>query len=331
MNKNWQYKISNCEAPPPVNAWSNIASTLDTVESVGTNFVTKLTAFEATPPATTQKNIFDLLDAETNASFEKKLYNFEAAAPANVWANIVTVLQKSVTKVIPCNTTGAVRTMRPVYYRVAAALVVIGLLSVGIFIFNKKKIEQVDIANVPTVTPKVTDSGANSVAANNTTAPLVTPQIQQVTTTQPAVKQKQVADASDAKVKPITPVYIQSNETENLAQNPANLPAEKIKNSKGETLEDINLVNASTNGYVTISGPDGQRVRLSNKLAAFAGYLDNKTPDAQENIELIIKESSKWRATFTKWRNKMINNGVAPSPVNFMDIVELSDVLEANK
>jgi hypothetical protein len=330
MNNNWQHKISNCEVTPPANAWSNIANALDKVESGSINFVSKLAAFEATPPVTAQKNIFDLLDADTSASFEKKLYKFETAAPANAWANIVTELQKGETKIIPLNTNGTVRTMRPLYYRAAAAAVIIGLLGVGIFIFNKKNVEQVEIANIPTVTPKVNDSGANNIAAANTTTPVVTPQTKQTTTTQEVVKQPEIIDVA-TKVKRIKPEYVQSDETENLAQNPANLQAEKLKNSKGETPEDINLVNANANGYVTISGPDGQQVRLSNKLAAFAGYLNDKKTEAQENLEVIIKESSKWRATFANWRNKMINNGIAPSPVNFMDIVELSNMLEANK
>lgn len=85
------------------------------------------------------------------------------------------------------------------------------------------------------------------------------------------------------------------------------------------------------NNYVSFIGPNGQEVKVSSKFSNLLGYMDGKEPESEEYLDKIINESNFWRGKFKTWRNKMINNNVAPSPSNFMDIIELSKLLQEDK
>jgi hypothetical protein len=112
-----------------------------------------------------------------------------------------------------------------------------------------------------------------------------------------------------------------------LAQSPVTASTEKLQNENGDTPMDISLMNTG-NAYISITGPDGQPVKVSSKLSSLVGYLSNSDVNTRENLDVIIQESAKWRAIFSAWRNKMANNALAPSLSNFMDIIELSEILE---
>lgn len=312
MNNNWQNRILQHNATPPEGAWKNIAGMLD--EENG--FVARLSVYEAAPPATVQKNIFALLDAaDNNSAFAEKMYSFETAAPATVWPNIVTTLEKDGAKVIPFKSVA--KKLAAVYWRAAAAVAVIAVISVAIWLMNRNnsKIAPGETAGVKSQNQEI----ANTKQTNGTnTAPLqnipVTP--------------KQNNTPKNTTVS--NPSYVQDNEVTVLAQNPADGKKDKLQTITGETPQDIAAI-STTNSYITITGPDGAPLRVSSKFSNLISYLTEKSPDVQENIDIIIKESAKWKATFAVWRDKMINNAVAPSLTNFMDIIELSDVLENKK
>ena len=120
---------------------------------------------------------------------------------------------------------------------------------------------------------------------------------------------------------------MKGNEAVELAQNPADNSKEKLLDTKGETPTDISLMN-TPNTYISVTGADGQTVKWSSKFSNIIGTLNNNKPNTKENIEVIIEENAKWRAMFTAWSHKMINNSIAPSFSNFMDIIELSKILE---
>lgn len=308
MNSNWQNRILQHAASPPEGAWKNIAGMLD--EESG--FAARLTAYEAIAPATAQENIFALLDAaENNYAFPQRIYDFECAAPAAAWPNIVTALDENAAKVIPLETN--TRKRSSFYLRAAAAIAVIAVISTAIWILNRND--------------KRTDTGEIVHTKNNTVQSQETAGINP----DPAQKNTPVSAEQNSTTKNISrPVYVQNNDITPLAQNPADGKKDKLQTITGETPEDITAIN-SPNSYITISGPDGTPVRVSSKFSGLISYLTEKKPEVQENIDIIIKESAKWKATFAAWRDKMINNAAAPSLSNFMDIIELSDVLEEKK
>jgi hypothetical protein len=78
---------------------------------------------------------------------------------------------------------------------------------------------------------------------------------------------------------------------------------------------------------VSFVGPNGQEVKVSSKFSNLLGYMDGRDPETVENLDKIISESNFWRGKFKSWRNKMISNNNASSPANFMNIIELSKLL----
>ncbi len=120
--------------------------------------------------------------------------------------------------------------------------------------------------------------------------------------------------------------YAKADEVNALAYDPTINRAEKLKGTTGEVINDISLMN-SPNSYVTFTGPNGQDVKVSSKFSNLLGYMDGKDPESEEYLDKIVNESNFWRGKFKNLRNKMINNDIAPSPSNFMNIVELSKLL----
>jgi hypothetical protein len=325
MNSNWQHKIQQHEATPPQSAWENIANLLDAEATESFGFAERLKSAEMAPPSSAEKNIFALLDTEEAALFEKRLYNYETPAPENSWQQIVNKLDNGEAKIISLDTKS--RRINPVFFRAAAAIIIVALLSISVWVLNRQGVGNREIAGEKTSPAPVVPVVTNNSTANNI-IPAEKPAEQTVASASKSSKQKNVNQT-----QPLPgPAYVENADVITLAQNPATLKAEKLQNANGQIPEDFTLVNNSAaNTYVTIAGPDGQSVRVSSKLAVLVNYLTDNGPETQENIEVIIKESAKWRATFAGWREKMTNNNIAPSLTNFMDIIELSNVLEEKK
>lgn len=79
---------------------------------------------------------------------------------------------------------------------------------------------------------------------------------------------------------------------------------------------------ANEQDYLTVAGPDGNSIKVSQKLSKMISYLtDNNITDNNNPTEKTVES----------WKAKMVNNIVTPSMSNFMDIVELGNVLNAEK
>jgi hypothetical protein len=325
MNSNWLNKIQTHTETPPEGAWKNITTLLDKeTENKTADFVTKLQAYHTAPPPNTLEKIFNRLDnkdEKKSAAFAERLYNYSATPPENAWEKITATLD-NVAKIVSFKS--AKNVLKPVYLRAVAAACLI-LIATAIWITSQKKSaiseKQTALVTLPTRQPQTTGAEKIILPAFETQEKKNTSLI---STNQPA--KKTVPLPTSAPVITI-PEYVTANKTEELAQNPGAGNKEKLQNSNGETPMDISLMN-TPNSYISITGPDGQTVKVSSKFSNLLNYLNDKDPAIQENLDIIIKESAKWRTTFAKWRNNMSNNTVAPSLSNFMDIFELTTILE---
>jgi hypothetical protein len=324
MDQNWQHKISNYSEAPPEEAWINIASSLDNEKTESsTIFPYKIVKFEIAPPASAKKNIFELLDVEESEQrLAARLYNYNQDAPTAAWPLIVENLQKEETRVISINSINKQPRIK-IYWKVAAAAVL--LTGTVLWLTRTPDTKGLEISQSKETLPK--------------SQPIVSSS-QDTMTASTGLKNKEgltatVQNAAE-KINAKTPVKINTNpqqsyvlaqQPDELAYNPALAKANKLVAVNGETPQDIDLVN-TPNSYITITGPDGQSIRVSAKFSNLIKYLNNTDKDAQETLDIIIKESAQWRATFANWREKMTNNIMAPSLTNFMDIIELSNVVE---
>ncbi|MEO6454568.1 MAG: hypothetical protein ABIN97_10865 [Ginsengibacter sp.] len=71
--------------------------------------------------------------------------------------------------------------------------------------------------------------------------------------------------------------------------------------------------------YITISGPGGQPVKISEKVASLIVSSDDKYPP-----------NTVWNSKVNEWRAIMKANNLTPTTANFLDIVELTNALKIN-
>jgi hypothetical protein len=317
MSVNWINKILGYKETPPQDVWPNIANELDKDEEENkSSLTTKILAYEAKPPATALVNIFNELDKEHTDNYATRVYNHQEEPPVLAWENITAQLNnENTTAVVPLE--NKKNNIRALYIRIAAAAAVLTIVVTTVLIISKEKPANIN-ESVAAVKPQSQHNTTPEVDTEKTTLPASD---SHENMNNPAEKKSTVEET-------VVIDYVKGNETLPLAPNPAEANKEKLQNSKGETPQDITLMNAP-NTYISVTGPDGQTVKVSSKFSNLISYLTGD--NTEENLDLIIKESAKWRATFAAWRDKMTNNVVAPSFGNFMDIIELSKVLEEKK
>lgn len=108
-----------------------------------------------------------------------------------------------------------------------------------------------------------------------------------------------------------------------LSQNksPKGGPNQKETNDTKEKYPaDSHLIANNAPRYITIEGPQGQPVKISSKMATLI-----------DSTETRIATKPIWNKKIDEWREIMKSNTLAPTPGNFLDIIELTKSLKDNK
>lgn len=296
MSGNWKNKMLNHEQTPPKSVWDSIAKKLDEKEN------------------------------EHVPGFAKKLETFEATPPTGIWAAINNELDKEDQ---PIQITAAKNKSKIIYWRIAAAVAI--LLVIGTVLFNadkqvhNKKELATNTIPVKNESPVVinTSTEKNNIPVNDTVLKNRLPFT--IKHQLPAENQAITLDPNS-----VADNYVKVNDVTTLTKDPFENNAEKLINSDGNYVINTDLINAP-NRYVIIAGPDGNSKRVSTKLSAYIGYLDDKTSGGEEAIDAIIREAAIWKNRLKNWSDKLINKPISPTPFNFMDVIELSDLLTEKK
>ena len=326
MPTNWLHKILHHQVTPPKGVWEHIINQLEKEEEhTVKDLKTKMHAFEDFPPKTVLENIFNVLDKGSElVSLKERMYNFQPDAPPASWQNIINVLDKNET------TTAFIKDNKQkiIFFRMVAAASVIAIFSTIIFLVKSNKASEVNDLTAA-VNPSFKQQKKLDVEAEKATLPTFASREKKLSPNKSALPKVQNANPYNRE-EVLAADYIKSNKAEDLAMNPATEEFEKLQTTTYKTPMEIALMK-TPNTYINIAGPDGQPLKVSAKFSNVINFLTDSSPEAEENIGMIIKESAKWKATFAKWREKMTNNVVAPSLLNFMDIVELSELMEEKK
>jgi hypothetical protein len=323
MQSNWQYKLYHQEAAPPQGAWAGIASVLDTDDKI-----TNIYQQEETPPAGVWEAIASALDDnEAKEDWQHTIYNQTAIPPEGVWESISTHLDKAAVSNVPA----AVPVRRLSIIRMAAAAVITGLLATGVWFLTQPAAKApVDVAATPSkpAAPATTVAPA-PIPVFDSMSPIS--QSVPIATAKATVAQSRVAPQRSITIQPLSFLP----ESKAVGTDETTIPAMALENRAlldnpaGNAIDNMdNTVSVVNSGYISISGPDGQTVRLSSKFSNLAAYLNDESPDTEELLDRIIRESAFWKAKFRRWREKMLNNTTAPSFGNFMDMIELGKLLE---
>jgi hypothetical protein len=230
---------------------------------------------------------------------KNRIYNFETTPPAGVWEAIVSELDGKEAKVIPLKTKSSKR-----FYYMAAASVAIILFSVIFFTQRSGN----NSSNKQWFSWGTSDNDSiNNQLAETTTDSLVTAK----------------NDSSLVITVPDNLKYDEADNTDDelLAKNtPAKGgPSERIRKAELKKI-DISENKIIASRYITIEGPQGQPLQVSSKLATLIDSSDNNIPPKPS-----------WNKKINEWREIMKGNTLAPTPGNFLDIIELSKTLKDNK
>lgn len=280
------------------------------------NWQQKIFNHEETPPQGVWESIAGKLD---NDKWQNRLLEHEEIPPAGLWQIIAGKLEAATPLVsIQRNSN------KKKYWRIAAAASILAVVTLSVFyLITNKVINNINVA--------ATDSKKNIEKA--------TP-LPKVNDTTPEQNITVVTTTAGNKIKVVTKkssmhtdnteteiAYVKNNEVPPLAGPPILNKNQKLTNSFGESTNDISLM-TSPNNYISITGPNGESVKVSSKFSNVINYLDDRAPSAEEYLDKVIKEGTLWRGKFKSWRDKMINNALTPSPENFMNIIELSSVVK---
>lgn len=114
---------------------------------------------------------------------------------------------------------------------------------------------------------------------------------------------------------------IAKNNNESLTKNKIQKDRTDQKQTKDVTRNnDSTLLATNTSRYITIEGPQGQPVKISSKMALLIDSSETK-----------VSTKPIWHKKISEWREIMKANTLAPTPGNFLDIVELTKSLKDNK
>jgi hypothetical protein len=237
-----------------------------------------------------------------------RMYNYETTPPVGVWDAIAQQLDGNEAKVIPLN-----RSNRRFYY-IAAASVAVILLCVlffthhtsqsgnnGFFSFSSDKQD-----NNGSSSNAITDTAAS---AKNDNVIITVPQ-----------EETNVQNDSDEEITAKNTLPVKGGPHEKIKNDEVKYTDSADKTPDDKTSSNKIIASNTTSTYITIEGPQGQPIKVSTKMATLIDSSDNKVPPKPS-----------WNKKINEWREIMKGNTLAPTPGNFLDIIELTKTLKDNK
>lgn len=324
MSSNWQHKLYEFEVIPPLTTWEKIESELDEAH-LSDKFPSRLYQLETAPPAGAWNNIATLLgEMQVGHQYPTTLYNLEATPPYDAWEKIEAALEPKQKKPVP------VRRLSPVM-RYAAAAVLIGIISFGTFkiLSSNNSGENNIVVKNAGLAPAKPEPPSGPDTFNNTEGPAS----EQSATTEQAREdaaleaskhtfaglgtsdKKRMNKVSEQVFQSPADPIIESANFDPLSAYQGLPPSERILPAFASGSESIDIANR----YVVLMTPDGHFIRISKKLGDMVCCVSG----AEQDGECVDQ--------MKKWRQKIADSPVTPSPGNFMDILDLLNTFKDTK
>lgn len=291
----------------------------------------KLLGMEVAPPPTSWNFIARSLEQNNVNPFsgiQHKMNTVEIPPPATVWSSIEESLNKNAKEVISIR-----NNQHLAWMRWAAAAIFIGLIALGaVWYYGNTSSENNNIANSlaqtentqtnsnsnlpgnkkPDTVQKLNSGENNDRNASPYSSAHLTPEQEDAYT-------KSLLAVNDIPLKRVLPDPVNYEDHYSPAEG-VKLVARDINDN---IATGINAITADNNYFIT-SGPNGEVVRVSHKLADVISMMDdNSIPD------YINMESIEWKQRLYTLRSKI--SKIAPAPENFLDIIQLANLLKEAK
>ena len=271
----------------------------------------KMYNYEVTPPADVWEKIKLSLNEETN-EFPDKLRQYEVKPPVRVWEKINSALDTEQNISVR-----RIRRIPSLFKYAAAAVLLIGLITFGVIKFTSKTSGENEVAEKEKIVLP-TNSSVPSKIENNTseTASTITDQQRDDAALEESKKTYAKLDLSEntrrelrqALMKPVDLIS-----SENSDRDPSVCFPDYIKS----VLANSPRINTADR-YIMLMTPEGNIIRVSKKWADLVCCVSGED------------EADECKDQLTKWRQKIASSAVAPSPANFMDILNMVELLKDN-
>ena len=275
----------------------------------------RLYNYEVNPPEKVWGKIASSLDeSHLSETFPSKLYNLEATPPSGVWEKIENSLYEEPQTAVP------IRRKYSARFRYAAAAILIGLVAfVSFLIINNPN--KYEIAINPS---EEKDSVSDKPSEN------------MIPTDDSVDESQEERDDAALEASKQTFARLDISPQRIIAMNPEFLtrPVEARRNinelSPEETYRDIyySSINSAihldadkyniSDRYVMLMTPDGHIIRMAKKLGDLVCCVAGEDTNEECTDQL------------RKWRSKIASAPIAPSPGNFLDILDLVNSLKEN-
>jgi hypothetical protein len=265
----------------------------------------KMQNYEVVPPSHTWDKIAAALDeSELQNEYPHKLYNAELIPPANAWENISAGLAVDEPKVIP------MPKRRNGFIRYAAAAVLIGLAAFGV---------------IRWMTSGTAGTNSNDPAVVSAPPPATTDP--KIATPPPSVNdasiEKEIAATTEQGttrliVRAEQPVRNRSANNRTIASAGYIYSSEAVANDQytNPLYAYVDHLPNLSDRYITLMTPEGTLIRMAKKWSNLVCCVSGEEQDADCKSQL------------KKWQEKLATSPLAPSPGNFMDILNMVSSLD---
>ena len=233
---------------------------------------------------------------------KSKMYNYETPPPAGVWQAIASHLDGGEAKVIPLHKKPNKR-----FYLLAAASVAIVVFCLILFKQHSTKNIQEGIVSA---SPGKSLENSTAGIKNDTTISIKNDNV--IITVPDEEKTGTKKDSGDELAVNIP-----------IIKSGPNIKTKKETAKKPDPSNEKNIADnsaAEEPRYITVEGLQGQPVRVSSKMASLMDSSNEKNPSKPV-----------WNKKINEWREIMKGNTLAPTPGNFLDIIELTKTLKDHK
>jgi len=297
---------------------------------------------EIAPPAVAWEGITAQLNAEydvTEMRIAQKLEAWEATPPATAWAVIAATLPAAIHTEQP----QPARIVLFPFRKIAAAAAILALVSVTVWYFFSNTDAKI-VARGQMVAPATT----GSIPSPINKIPLPQPDVAANTISKRPLSQR--LPGPIARYDRRTGNHLQAGyQPENQAITVLNLPyaglnvvrpvtpgqspnvvAPPIRDANGHIILDTDLIRSDDNNYIVVTGPNGEQTRISSKFLHMLSSM-NEDVEPHEYFDVMVRENNLWKIRFREWRSKILQQAsFIPSATNFLDIMELKDMLQEN-
>lgn len=266
-----------------------------------TSLQNRMYNYEVTPPANSWDKIAAALDEASSANeFPSKLYDMEVAPPATVWELINSSLNETDEKVV------SMKRRATMFFRYAAAAVFIGVVAFGIIKWTSLTNNSEETSTAQARPSK--DSGKNNI---------VTPEENVTATNENAEDEKALEESKKMVARLDRPAKnaIRNAINSNTLRDDINNESVADANANSVYSYEDHLPDLSER-YIMLMTPEGNIIRMSKKWSDLVCCVSGEEQDKDCKDQL------------KKWQEKIANSPLAPSPGNFMDILNLVNSLD---